>query len=79
MRKWLHLSPSLLHTHQVIPATFFKWAKPGLVLHDKCSTNLTVNDKSLNGVLRTLCTWMCLKRGHNVFAKRLYIIAIFVI
>ena len=38
---------------------FFKWAKPGLFLfisffsHDKYSTNLTINDKSIDGVLGT--------------------------
>ena len=40
---------------------FFKWAKPGLFLflflsHDKCITNLTNKDKSLDGLLRTR-TW----------------------
>ena len=41
-------------------AIFFKkWAKPGLFLfilffsHDKYSTNLTINDKSIDGVLGT--------------------------
>ena len=38
---------------------FKKWAKPGLFLfisffsHDKYSTNLTINDKSIDGVLGT--------------------------
>ena len=38
---------------------FSKWAKPGLFLfisffsHDKYSTNLTINDKSIDGMLGT--------------------------
>ena len=39
---------------------FFKWAKHGLYLfifsHDKYSTNLTINDKSVDGVVGTR-TW----------------------
>ena len=49
---------------------FFKWAKPGLFLfnsffsHDKYSTNLTINDKSIDGVLGTW-TWGGRMLGAN--------------
>ena len=59
-RKVYSLISKLLRVPKLLLKLFFKWAKLGLLLFifvlfshlmDKYSTNLTVNDKSVDGVL----------------------------